>query len=164
MQKFNKTIKIEVSVDSIAQKMLDLHAGSNFPHAELLVETIIGTALASDKLNYIYNALNGFTNDIDFKVGQHIYCTQKVYKYVQLSNGAEETSDAKPKLKWSQEYLELGDAVIKQIDLYSNKKLLVEYTAYNHVGDLKTYTEWVYHTECVLDGKEIDVDIEIPMS
>ena len=81
MKRFNKTITVEIQVDSIAQQLLST-INPEFKHREELVESIIGTALNSNSMLYIYNSLNGFTNDINFAVGDTVFCEKKIYKHI----------------------------------------------------------------------------------
>lgn len=73
MKRFNQEINISISVDSIAQKMLE-NMDQSFKHKENVVEAVIGSMLDSGNIHYVFNALNGYTNDIDFKVGDYVYC------------------------------------------------------------------------------------------
>lgn len=137
MKKFNQTISVEVSVDSIAEKLWSTF-DPNFAHAELLTESIIGSNLESGKLGYVYNALNGFNNDIDFQVGQTVDCKESIYSWVlDQSTGS-----------YKREYMSLGKATIVEINLYKSDKLLVEYNTLNSKGDHITETKWVDHRAC----------------
>jgi hypothetical protein len=91
MKKFNQVITVEISVDNIAQQLLATWNKSDFPHAEMLTETIIGTALNNETISLIYNNLNGYTNDIDFEVGQVVSCDVEISEYV--NKGTEEEPD-----------------------------------------------------------------------
>jgi hypothetical protein len=74
MKKFNKVIQVEVSVDTIAEKLLETMA-PDFKHREQVVEAIIGAMVEHEELHKIaplYNALNGFSNDINFKAGDKV--------------------------------------------------------------------------------------------
>lgn len=71
MKTYNKTITIEVSVDTIAKRLLDNMKDS--PIAESVVEAIIGTSLANKSgIDKIYNALCGFDNSLTYQVGDEI--------------------------------------------------------------------------------------------
>ena len=73
MKRFNQEVNISISVDSIAQKMLE-SMDQYFRYKENVVEAVISSMLHSGDIHYIFNALNGYTNDIDFKVGDYVYC------------------------------------------------------------------------------------------
>jgi hypothetical protein len=124
MKKFNKDIKIVVSADSIAQKLLGTFDTNN-PHRELITETVIGSLIDSDRLDMLYNSLNGFTNDIDFTVDQEVHCKESYY-------GAND-------------YITIGNCKIIEIDIYrKSDKVRIEYTP---VGKTKIETKWVSHTK-----------------
>lgn len=141
MNKFNKIITIEVSVDSIAEQLLS-NISPDFKHRELLTETIIGQALTSDKLGYVYNALNGFTNDIDFKVGDVVICEETAWKYERSNGGVDEAP------KYKQERRTVGQCKVIEINPYSAQKVKVEWTTINSQGNPSTDYAWVSHTKC----------------
>lgn len=131
MKKFNKTISIEVEVDTIAQMLLDSMA-PDFKHRELVAEAIIGTSVESNKIDYIYNTLNGYSNEIDFKVGDNIVCDATYYGY---HEGTRKNTV-------------YGIAVVKEINLYSKEKLLIAYTKQESNGEPREATTWVSHHKC----------------
>jgi hypothetical protein len=139
MKKFNETIKVEVSVDSIAQQLLNTML-PDFKHSELTVEAIIGSMLKSGTLTYVYNALNGYTNEINFTEGDFVMCSNKTYKYIKKaeSEGFEE------------KYEQIGKCQIKAIELYSQNKLLITFTKTNRSGKEIVVEEWVSHKDCEL--------------
>ena len=81
MKQFNQVITVEVSVDSIAQQLLKTFS-SEFKHADALAETIVSTSLDKGTISFLYNSLNGYSNDINFKVGDMITCSESTYGYV----------------------------------------------------------------------------------
>lgn len=138
MKKFNKAIQIEVEVDAIAQKMFETIKTDN-PHAEMIAEAIIGAAMNNDSLLLIYNALNGFTNEIDFKVGQEVVCNETIYQYVKV-----ESTDGSD--RWEQKTVPMGNVVIKEIDIYRNSdKVQVEYNYTKRDGSISKELKWVSH-------------------
>lgn len=148
MKKFNQVIKVEVSVDEIAKKLLDTFQGE-YAHRELLAETIIGTALHNGTLGYVYNSLNGFSADIDFKVGQIVDCKETVWQY-RVKPG---TVDADTP-EYDRRAYPIGESKIIDIDVYRDKKLKIEYQVMSGKGEWSTDTGWVNHTEC--DGLYTD--------
>jgi len=146
LKQFNQVITVEVSVDSIAQKLLE-SMNVDFKHAELVTEAVIGSALHSGKLSYIYNALNGFTNDINFKVGDKVRTTKKAYMYKTPSS----------KERSSSEYATMDNCVVLEIDEYRDAKLLLEYDHYNRDETIVRKQEWVSHTECSQIEPSIDL-------
>lgn len=136
MKKFNKSIKVEVSVDSIADKLLSMFSNDE-KHSELVTETIIGNMLKDNtSISQLYNAVNGYTNEIDFKVGDVINCSDTFYTYV--LNG--ETIGRRS--------IVIGTAVVKEIDIYSNNKLLIEIETITSDGNPTVETKNVHHTDC----------------
>jgi hypothetical protein len=138
MRKFNQTIRIEVQVDNIASQLLD-SINPAFKHREPMVEAIIGTALNNkDTLSHIYNAMNGYLPEINFKVGDIVNCKATTYMYL-----TEES-----RLKGDSHRAELGKSVVVQIDPYRNDPLCVEYDYYTSNGTTCRDTRWVEMRDC----------------
>lgn len=133
MKKFNQAITIEIEVDLIASQLLDTIVPLN-PHRELIVEAIIGTALESGSLSLIYNAINGFTNEIDFKVGD----------VVDVKNGSYYTY-VKQGEAYAEKNVPMHGVKIIEINLYKKVKVLIEYTRLNNSGISSKGTSWVDH-------------------
>jgi len=136
MKQFNKTISVEVSVDSIANNLLS-NMKEDFKHKELVVEAIIGSALEKGGLGYIYNSLNGFNNEINFQVGDAVISTDRTYLGTKDETG-----------KVERNHQEIGPCSVKEINIYADRKLLVEYSTYNRSGEFVVEQEWVYHKNC----------------
>lgn len=136
MKKFNQVITVEVSVDSIANLLLQSFA-ADFKHADIVAEAVIATAMEKDTLGYIYNALNGYPAIIDFKVNEDIVCEAYKYSYVLDQNDQRE-----------QKRVKIGAARVLEINEYSHAKLKVEYETTTKDGKGKTETSWVSHKEC----------------
>ena len=140
MKKFNQVITVEVSVDNIAQQLLKT-INPEFQHAEMLAETIIGTSLDKGTIGFLYNSLNGYTNDIDFKVGDVITCTEQTYGYVP-------DTDAENNTTYSEKRMSIGDCTVVEINVYKSDKLLVEFSKLNSKGEFITKQNWVNHKNC----------------
>lgn len=141
MKQFNQNIQIQVSVDSIANKLLSTMK-EEFEHRDMLVEAIIGSALNSRTMLYIYNALNGFGNEINFQVGQIVDCTKQIYRKIDNGEG-----------EWKSGYAPIGACEIVDIDLYRNEKLCVQYSYMQENGQMHTDTAFVEQTTC--DGSDL---------
>jgi hypothetical protein len=140
MKKFNQVITIEVSVDDIASKLLSCMSDTS-KHNENIVESIIGGAVANSLtplITNLYNSLNGYTNDIDFAVGQVVVCSDKVTKYIK--NGIEEA--------FEREYISIGECEVVEIDIHRTNKVKVAYTVLDRKGNIKNETTWSRHTSC----------------
>lgn len=136
MKAFNKVIQVEVSVDTIANNLLETMLG-NFPHRELVVESIIGGA-SNHQLSLLYNSLNGYTNDINFKVNDIIVPNDfKAYGYWE---GADQPES----------YRAIQEAKIIEMNIYAKEKICIEYSVPNSKGESRTSTKWVSHLGCEL--------------
>lgn len=143
MKQFNQNIQVQVSVDSIANKLLSTMK-EEFEHRDMLVEAIIGSALNSGTLLYIYNALNGFGNEINFQVGQIVECTKNIYRNAPVP-GVDNP--------WKSQYVPIGTCEIVEIDLYRSDKLRVHYCYELENGNTKEDSMWVEQTTC--DGSDL---------
>lgn len=132
LRKFNKDIQVTVSVDTIAEKLMKSMDWSN-PNAALLVNTIIGTSLSSGKIGFIYNALNGWQDEINLTIG-------KVYnidgKHLSMYNAADGEKD------------KVFAVEVIEIDEYRDgNKVNVKYSYSRKNDDTKLYNDstWVDH-------------------
>jgi len=138
MKTFNKSIKIEVRVDMIAKKLLNSMKEDN-PHRELVTEAIIGSALNTDTVHFLYNALNGYTGEVNFEEGQLVSTEVQVYDY-----GMEPIEGEARK----QQYRPIGDAKIVEIDEYRrDEKVKIEFVSVNYQNRKSLTTQWVNHTK-----------------
>ena len=136
MKAFNKVIQVEVSVDTIANNLLGTMMDS-FPHAELVVETIIGSA-STHQLGLLYNSLNGYTNDINFSVGDIIVPKDiKAYAYWEGIDAPES-------------YRVIQEAKIIELNVYAQDKIKIEYSYPNSKGTFSINTKWISHIGCEL--------------
>jgi hypothetical protein len=135
MKQFNKTISIEVSVDSIANMLLS-NMKEDFKHKDIVVEAIIGAGVEKGGLSYVYNALAGFSNAINFAVGEMVVCKETAYVY----QHNQEKIQRSPRV--------IGDAKVIEINEFADRKVRVEFIGINSNGEPTTYEEWVSHTSC----------------
>jgi len=151
MKKFNKVITVEVSVDNIANQLLAT-INTEEKHRELIAEAIMGTLVNQEKVASLYNALNGYTNDIDFKVGDVVECTTKVYLYKEKKQKVDDAgavvSDSNDQVKYTQEYEAMGEATVVEVDIYRDDKVRLEYNCKTSDGKDSMTTRWVRHTKC----------------
>jgi len=162
LPKFDGVIQIEVSVDAIYQKLLG-EFPEEYKHREMVSHAIIGSAQEKDTLHYIYNALNGFTQDINFQVGDIVECTEK-YRYERY-DAKQETEvgeiiiDAPNKTavdyvpNWKTRRIAIGKCKVLKINLYAKDKLKVEfmgYDSYSPKDAASKKTSWVDHKNCTV--------------
>ena len=146
MKKFNRQITVIVEADTIAQNLLN-QMNESFAHRESLVEAIIGSS-NDRQLGFIYNSLNGFTNDVTFTVDQKVICSQEVWMYVEKDG------------EFTEKRLPVGDAVILSIDPYKDETLEIQYTHVGKTGDVSSKNMRVHHSKC----KEVPLKNEIIVS
>lgn len=137
MKKYTEVITVEVSVDSIAQQLLS-NINPDFKNREILTESIIGSLLDTNKIGFIYNALHGYSNKIDFKVRDKIMCNNQCFQYNTL-----ESKESKRGV-WSK----IGECVVIDINVYLNSKLKIEYQSENLDGTFRAVSLWVNHIDC----------------
>ena len=78
MKKFNQTISVEIEIDQIAEKLLS-EFPADYKHREIVTEAIIGTTLSNGGIGLVYNALNGYKNEINFAVDDMVIVKDEVY-------------------------------------------------------------------------------------
>jgi len=140
MKNFNQSIKVEVSVDSIAKQLLD-NMNPEFKHNELVVETLIGRMLSYDKtgISMLYNSLNGYNQEINFEVGNIVKPTNlNKYSYWGTNDEGERVRSSK----------DIDTAEIVDINPYADNKLEIAYATFDSRGNTITVKEWVNHTQC----------------
>lgn len=141
MKNFNKEIKITITANEIATKLLG-EMNPEFKHKEMVVEAIIGSANERILTN-IYNTLNGFTLDINFKAGD---------KLVQNAKGSltarqykkDETGTVVP-IDPNNDWTRVTNAEVVEVDEYAEKKINIRYTYMLSTGNENTKEEWVNH-------------------
>ena len=140
MKNFNRIITIEVSVDSIAQQML-AQINPEFKHREMLVETIFGRALSEDEsaISKIYNALNGHTQELNFKVGDKIAPKDVEAWGYWTAESIEKNNTVRGKIT---------TATVKEINIHANRQILLEFEVPQKNGTVKMQNEWVYAYQC----------------
>jgi hypothetical protein len=154
MKQFTEIIKIEVEVQGIADLLLKQFP-EDYKHRELVTEAIIATASGNNTIGYIYNALCGFTPDINFQVGDKVVCTDhgrrvNIFEEQTTNPGmtGEEIKNMKPVFKTSDSE-RIGVCEIIEIDLYRGDKLKVKFMqdAYRSKEQEESYA-WVNHKKC----------------
>lgn len=138
MKSFNQVITVQVSVDSIANQLLEA-MNPEFKHRELVTEAVIGRMMNDNSLSYLYNSLNGYNNSIDFQIGDEVSSVNgfRAYGY------------------WTPESIEKNDTVygsvkngkVVEINEYADKKIKIEYQIPTKTGDFTTQFQWVDHKE-----------------
>lgn len=139
MNKFNATISVTVSVDTIANNLLE-QINPEFKHRELVVEGIIGRMLSQDRaaLSRLYNSLNGYIDDINFKVGDVIIPEDlMVHGYWDEDRGIRRISRK-----------HVGRATVVEVNKYGNCTLKVAFAVPEKDGILGINTEWIEHSKC----------------
>lgn len=147
MKTFEQVISIEVSVQAIADKLLSTF-DANFAHREMLTEAIIGTGIENGSIAYVYNALGGYSNEIDFKIGQIVECTDTVHNYRQKPLDPNLAVEVEQIIQYESGYHPIGKAEIIDIDIYKRNKLKIKYTIIDSKGQPKETTDWVKHKSC----------------
>lgn len=130
-KQYKEVIQMEVPVQAIAEKLHSMMV--DFKHSELVTETIIGHLLKnSTGLSNLFNSLNGYNNDIDFKVGDIIITEKQSLSGYALVNGERKN-------------VEVKEAKVIEIDLYKHDKLQVEYDTIDSALNPKKNIAWVDH-------------------
>lgn len=141
MKTFNTTIRVEIELDSIAQKLLS-EFPEDYKHKELVTETIIGNAYQNGGIDQLYNALNGYTNDVDFKEGDMVTVDGDTI----VSYSPCDDDDNSGKKAKSERYPLVGK--VMEVNIYKHNKLLVEYKYMNSSLREVTNDIWVDHKSC----------------
>ena len=98
-------------------------------HAELLTEAIISTSLDKKTIGSIYNAVNGYTGDINFKEGDRVMCNASDYF---KAPGIVSASTQK-----------IGECTVIEIEQFKTRPLKVQY-----LTDDGYNTIWVSLASC----------------
>jgi hypothetical protein len=139
LPEFNEVIKIEVEVDAIYHKLMS-EFPEDYKHKEIVAHAIIGSANDRGGLGFIYNALNGYSNDIDFQEGDIVICTEddRIERYdanKEDENGepikvvSVEEDNNEP--RWKYRSVPIGLCRVNKVNMYGVKKLTVEAMGYS---------------------------------
>lgn len=167
LKQTHKVIEIKVNVDDIADKLLNTFP-EDYKHRVLLTETIIGSAVNAGNISYIYNALNGYTAEIDFKVGEMLICSAQERRQTNFTNVNEgKFVDNEPVApKWERknsEDVEIGECQIVEIDIYRDDKIKVRFMqdSYYTYGSQEMTDQWVNHRTCQkVNIEPVDVSVD----
>lgn len=141
---FNDVIKIEVDVDDIYKKLMETFP-EDYKHREMLAHAIIGSAHTNGGLSYIYNSLNGYTNQIDFKLNDVVTCIED-YRVEFIDSDQFVASDKSKNLS---KKLPIGKCRVKSINLYNLDKLTVSFMSVNqYTYQLEETYATVNHRSC----------------
>ena len=141
MKNFNKEIKITITANEIATKLLG-EMNPEFKHREMVVEAIIGSA-NERILSNIYNTLNGFTLDINFKVGDKLVQNEKGSLTARMYKKDE--TGAIVLINPEKEYIKITNAEVIEIDEYADKKINIRFSYMLSNGNETVKEEWVNH-------------------
>lgn len=148
LKSFDQTITIEIPVDVIAKKLYDTMDKSN-PHAALITNTIIGFGLLNSTLTPLYNALNGWKDEVNITVGKTYTCpANRLNVY-----GA--TSDWKA--------LPIVEVVVETVNEYTtasdNIQVRFTYAKKDKEGATDTATSWISHKHLVESADNLQVSV-----
>lgn len=136
MKKFFKSVSIEVEVDVIAKQLL--HLMPDAAESEIVVEAIIGRALAHDTraLGYIHNAMLGYKPEIKLFVND-IYTIKNVRAYAFWTPESIEKNDTV--------YGDVETATVIAVNPYADAPVCIRFGVPQKDGSWKTETRWVYY-------------------
>lgn len=147
MKKFQKTVNIRMSVDVIAETLLE-KIDTKFENREKIVECVITTLLQEeDALSYLYNTL---TNNMTFsnsQIGDKMFCHHEVWMH--------KTEESKTTGKATKSII--GECIVIDENPYQEANLLVSYDYYTHSGNIREETQWVSSEMC--SKSEISVNL-----
>jgi hypothetical protein len=138
MKNFNQVISVQVSVNSIANQLLD-SMSADFKHRELVTESIIGRMLNDGSLSYLYNSLNGYPTTIDFKIGDEVGSVDGLRTYGYWTEESVEKNNS------CLGYVKNGTVI--EINEYSDKKIKIQFQTPNNKGGFDTSSQWVNHLD-----------------
>lgn len=148
LPKFEGIIKMEIEVDAVYNRMLNT-LPEDYKHKEILAHAIIGTAQEGHQLHFIYNALGGYTNDIDFAVNDIVICTSADRHAYQLIKSPATAGESTPKPEYNKELVEVGECEVIEINLYAKwQKLKVRFIQLDQEGYPEERETWVDHKKC----------------
>lgn len=156
---FTEVIDIKVPVQTIFNKMKEV-LPDDYKHKEVLAHAIVGSAVTNGGIGYIYNALGGFTNDIDFTEGDVVECTEvrRIERYdanKENEKGEPTTFNVSDEVRenvepnWKTRKVAIGRCKVLKINLYGVEKLQVEYNDWDRYDNkMQTVQTWVTHRNC----------------
>jgi len=129
---FNETIQVELDLNQVTDMLVQVFDPA-FKHIPLVANAIMGNLSKNPRtVGDLYHALLGFSNEIDFVVGDIVECNETYY--------------------YEGDYVPYGRCKVIDIDLYSDHKLRVEYERKRKDKEegikVENSTSWVRHTTC----------------
>jgi hypothetical protein len=148
---WNEAIEVKVEIDAIAAK-LKASFGTDYPHANLMTNTIMGLAMKNGKgdVGFIYNALSGWSAELNFAKGQYVaYNGSKKMNYHHLEVVS---TDPEVPSKWQHDRNTpiIGGRIVKVNEYRDGEKAEVAYVRTDSDGKPELTTEWLNHRELTL--------------
>jgi hypothetical protein len=167
MPRFTDSITITVDVDTIFEKLLG-QLPEDLKSREILAHAVVGSAVENGTISYIYNALNGYTNEINFEVGNMVVCTETERHERYDANLEDEDGKRRPNVEftptedykpnWKRRSVQVGECKVLEINLYKKDKLKVQFQSAAYSGDkMETKEVWVSHKACTRVPMEADL-------
>ncbi len=140
MKLFNQEIQVTVSVDSIANQLLE-NMNPEFKHSEMVVESLIGRMIQTDMngLSRLYNSLNGYDHKVNYNVGE-IVKLKDVRAYGYWTEESIEKSNSV--------YQQIETAEVVEIDEYRDSPICIAFSVPKKDKTMEIRKEWITMKQC----------------
>jgi len=145
MRKFNKTVNVEMSADSVAEMFL---ASQHFlfEQREQFIETIVGTAMQSGTLGTIVGGFMGVLPKCELSVNTDVICSKTCYDY--STPESIEKNDTVCR--------NIGKATIIDTNPYAKECYQIEYWKTDLKGQQYLTQDWVSKMYVTVDSSNLD--------
>ena len=162
MKNYNKSFKVEITANMIADKLMsNLDPKLKPERAEKFVDCIVGPMCSNDNthgLKHLYYGL--FDLDMDaplYNESDDLICTHSHYTYVRK---LEPENAGEPIEKYVREREIIGHCKLIGFDTYrSSCKYEIEYLELNSKGETSTQTMWIGADELELHSDTVNENI-----
>ena len=144
MKNYNKSFKVEITANMIADKMMtSLDPKLSNTRREAFVDCIVGPMCSNDNTNGLKHLYYGlFDLDMDapiFKESDELICGHTYYGWMSTGEGNEEDP-----IKWERDRIPIGQCKLIGFDPYrSSNKYEIEYTEFDRSGVSSKSSTWV---------------------
>lgn len=161
MKNYNKSFRVEITANMIADKMMtSLDPKLSNTRKEAFIDCIVGPMCSNDNTNGLKHLYYGlFELDMDaplFKESDELFCSETFYGWTEKPVESDVEGEAAT-MKWTRDRRKIGLCKLIGFDPYrSSNKYEIQYTEFDSKGVESIATTWVSDEELELTSDRVN--------